>query len=151
MQEIWNQLRMAKKAVLIDPNADSYCGKFLQSRVARDYFFVPQWKFILNRTEHENNQRRSVVKSLTGNRVNENRILYTTQVDEGRLALQEPWLVQDYVEASYDVTVVFVRNQLFAFQQLRVIGSKVVDCRYENNTAWKGIPCHYRYTNPSSV
>ena len=41
---------------------------------------------------------------------------YSSKVDEGELDPAQPWLLTDYVDATHDVTVAVVRDELFAFE-----------------------------------
>jgi hypothetical protein len=60
--------------------------------------------------------RTSVVKSLTSQRVAAKSVLFTTRVQEDQLSPASPWMIQDLVEADKDVTVVCIRDALFAFE-----------------------------------
>ncbi len=70
----------------------------------------------------------AVVKSLS-NEVVGDRVLYTTEVRTDDLDPRYPWFVEQYIEASHDVTVVFVRGQMFAFSLERDFLKNTIDWR----------------------
>lgn len=124
-EELWYALRDViallwsdGRVVLVEPFAELRVGKIVQLRVAADLFKVPGWKVVRGSDEFAD-ERHAVVKSLTLKRVAPGSVLYATRVSERDLDPSAPWFVQDYVDASADVTVVFVRRQLFAFELAR--------------------------------
>ena len=118
MREIFNSLSLAGKVVLVEPRAEERAGKVVQMRAARDLFHVPTWKIVRGSSAWLES-RVSVVKSLTLKRVSHSSVLYAARVPEAELDPSAPWFIQDYVEATKDVTVVFVRGALFAFELSR--------------------------------
>ncbi len=116
MREVWNRMYYEGRAVLIDPASHLLAGKCLQARVAGTYFDVPAWKFVSGSATHLAKGRLSVVKSLSAQPVQEKSVLYASRVREDQLTPATPWMIQDYVEAERDVTVVVVRDALFAFE-----------------------------------
>jgi len=119
LREMINLLWASEKLVLVEPRADMRVGKFVQMHVARRYFNVPDYHFGLGYPGPFLGGRPTIVKSLTFESVsgkNEPRVLYTTRVREEELSTDFPWMVQEYIEAKMDVTVAFVRDQLFAFE-----------------------------------
>jgi hypothetical protein len=130
MRDVWNRLYLDGRAVLIDPVSDVLAGKLVQARIALRYFPVPSWRFVAGRSPGSTGIPPSVVKSLTSSRVGNRAILYTTRVSAEQLAPDAPWMIQDCVDASRDVTVVVVRDALFAFELERGgFPSGVVDWR----------------------
>lgn len=130
VRDMINLLWAEGKVVLVEPLADLRIGKFVQLRVAAKYFTVPAYKFVLRSSDVFARGKTSVVKSLTSRRIDGSKVIYTTPVQEERLDPAVPWMIQDYVEASRDVTVVFVRGRLHAFEldRTRFI-DKTVDWR----------------------
>jgi hypothetical protein len=59
----------------------------------------------------------------------ETRAIFSRVVDPTQLAPQYPWFMQQYVDAVYDVTVVVVRNRLFAFKLARDFLTTSIDWR----------------------
>ena len=119
LREIINLLWAADKIVLVEPRADMRAGKFVQMQLARRYFAVPEYHFGYGRTGPFLGGRPTIVKSLTFESVTgkaEPRVVYTTRVPDDELSPAFPWMIQEYIEAQTDVTVAFVRDQLFAFE-----------------------------------
>jgi len=134
MRDVWNIMYFLGRAVLIDPLSDSIAGKLVQMKIASRYFQVPSWKVISGvQIAHESDRSR-VIKSLTSMRTGARSVLFTTRVDEEQLSSTSPWLLQDYVAAEYDVTVVAIRDALFAFALSRAeFPAEVVDWRRARN------------------
>ena len=130
MREVWNIMYLLGRAVLIDPLSDSIAGKLIQAQMASSHFHVPSWNIVSGaQVTPEINQSR-VVKSLTSLRTAARSVLFTTRVDADQLSSASPWLLQDYVEAEYDVTVVVIREALFAFALSRAeFPTGVIDWR----------------------
>jgi hypothetical protein len=130
IREVWNEMYCAGRAVLIDPLSDSIAGKLIQAKIARRHFSVPAWSFVCGASPSEDLGPRTVAKSLTSLRTGDRSVLFTTQVELGRLSLGSPWYLQSSVAADHDVTVVFVRDALFAFALNRAeFPAGVVDWR----------------------
>ena len=130
MREVWNRMYYDGRAVLIDPMSDDLAGKLTQARIARACFPVPAWRFVAGSAEALEAGRESVVKSLTSQRVGAKSVLYTTRVQEEQLDPASPWMIQDFVAADRDVTVVVVRDALFAFEFDRgMLPERVIDWR----------------------
>lgn len=130
MREVWSRMYHAGRAVLIDPLFDELAGKFVQARIAGQYFSVPTWRFVAGAPHAFRANHESVVKSLTSQRVGDKSVLYTTRVREDQLSPSSPWMIQDLVEADRDVTVVCIRGALFAFEFERgTMPERVLDWR----------------------
>ncbi len=102
------------KVVLNQPLATMRSGKMHQMRVAAKYFDVTPFRFILGDEKYLRPGVESVVKSFTF-RYSDGIGLYAKKIREEDLDVSYPWFVTDYVDALEDVTVAFVRDQLFAF------------------------------------
>jgi hypothetical protein len=129
MRDLVNLLWEQGKVVLVEPLAENRVGKFVQMRAAEGLFEVPLWKFLRGSPEHFVAEKQSVVKSLTLSRVAPRAVVFATKVPEGELDPNEPWLIQDCIEADADITVVFVRGQLFPFELARTFTARSVDWR----------------------
>lgn len=116
MREVVNLLWCDGKLILVEPFGDSRAGKFVQAAAARKYFQVPPFRFVSGEAVHVGAGSPVAVKSLTSGRVKAGAVLYTTKVENDVLAPETPWAIQDFVKAEKDVTVVFVRDRLFAFE-----------------------------------
>lgn len=120
-EEIWsawndvvNILWAAGKVVLVQPYASMRLGKLQQLRMARRYFTVTPSRFLINCPEALRSGVESVVKSF--NFKYELGIgFYSQKVREDQLDPQCAWFLTDFVDAAWDVTVVVVRDRLFAF------------------------------------
>jgi hypothetical protein len=127
-REIYNFFHKQNKTILILPNIERYKGKIVQLFTAKQYFNVPNWSIKLN---YRLNNGLCVVKSLSSELTNENKVLYTTKIQVELLDEKYPWYIQDFIEAKYDVTVVFINGKLFAYELERK--DNLVDWRKEIN------------------
>jgi hypothetical protein len=119
MRELVNLLWLEGKVVLVEPFAELHAGKFVQLRLASAHLQVPPYQFHLGGKSLFSEGQETVVKSLTMEPVGseeDRELLFTTKVDDRALSSSCPWMVQQYVRATKDVTVAFVRDQLFAFE-----------------------------------
>lgn len=117
-REIINLSWFQQKIVLIEPLVDFRVGKFVQLSIAKKYFNVPNYEFRYNTKSKEFNDRDIVIKSLTMQPLDKKQylVLYTTKTKENELSNNQPWMIQEYIDAKYDVTVVFIRDKMFAFE-----------------------------------
>jgi hypothetical protein len=107
----WHQGKM----VLSQPLATLRSGKLMQFRIAPKYFELPSYAFLLNRGDRLRSGVQSVCKSFNFKYAN-GVGFYSSKIDEGELDPAQPWLLTDYVDATHDVTVAVVRDELFAFE-----------------------------------
>ena len=77
---------------------------------------MPSYKFVSGSQAFLEEGRASIVKSLTSRRIVGAATLYATRVREDELDPAVPWMIQDYVHASKDITVAYVRGEIFAFE-----------------------------------
>ena len=123
MRDMVNLLWLDGKVVLIEPFAEFHAGKFVQLRLAAAHLRVPPYQFRLGRNSAFADGQETVVKSLTMEPVGDSEdreLLFVTKVDDRALSSDCPWMVQQCVHATKDVTVAFVYDQLFAFELDRV-------------------------------
>ena len=125
LSELVNLLWSEQEMVLVEPFAERRTGMLLQLRHARTLFHVADYEFALNRISERSP---AVVKSLSSELIDE-KVMYTTQVSPEELDSRFPWFIQQLVQADKDVTVVFVRGQLFAFSLERDFLDRSVDWR----------------------
>jgi hypothetical protein len=114
MREVWNSMYFTGRAVLIDPLSDVVAGKLIQAQLATKHFTVPNWA-VISGTKFGGDDAPVVAKSLTAQRIKDRSVLYTTRVNPAELSPDAPWFLQSLVQATEDVTVVFVRSSIFAF------------------------------------
>lgn len=118
-----------QKLVLVEPFSEkARLNKMYQLRMAADIFNVPATYFTSSLSQHPPRWQQTVVKSLTGGLLGE-RTLFTTLVDPYQLDPAYPWLLQQYIEARYDLTVVVVRDKVFSFRLDRDFLNETVDFR----------------------
>ena len=108
------------KIVLSQPLATLRSGKLQQLRVAPKYFEVPPYRFVFNRGDQLRPGTASVCKSFNF-KYADGIGFYSQRVDEGSLDPAQPWFLTEYIDATHDVTVAVVRDELFAFELDRSI------------------------------
>lgn len=119
MRDVWNAMYCSGRAVLIDPLSDVTAGKLIQAQIAERYFPVPDWTVVSGASVRAGAGRQQVAKSLTSLRTGNRSVLFTTSVAAEQLSPSSPWFLQAYVPAELDVTVVAIRDVLFAFALAR--------------------------------
>lgn len=130
IREIRNVLRRDNKLVLIEPASGEWLGKLVQMELACKYFSVPRYEFAYPPQAGELDSGPIVVKSLSEERVKPGHHFWTSPVDAAKLNRTLPWLKQARVDATHDVTVVFIRGKSFGFALDRsILGGKTVDWR----------------------
>jgi hypothetical protein len=114
----WNDILSifyaARKVVLIHPYAMHRLGKMQQLRLAGNYFVTTPYSFLINRPDALRPGVESVAKSF-GFRYGADAVFCSNKVWEDQLDPRCPWFLTDLVTAEADVTVAFVRDELFAF------------------------------------
>jgi len=127
VREMTNLLWLHGKFVLVEPEAPRRSGKLLQLTQAAEFFNVPPFQAGLNARYSARNGP-EVVKSLSKS-LPDGKFIFSTALDPSRLAPNLPWFMQRYVEAVFDITVVVVRNRLFAFKLPRDFLASEIDWR----------------------
>lgn len=142
-QDIIDVLWQEGKVVLIQPFRAGQPFKLMQLRLAERFFSVTPHRFIIGASDTLQAGRTSVAKSF--NFAFDRGVgFYATKVMESDLDPAQPWFLNDYVEAHQDVTVVFVRDELFAFALDRepflkeTIDWRLADFEYSHRE-WKRI------------
>lgn len=125
LNEVVNLLWRDDLFALVEPYAERRTGKLIQLLHANQHFHVPPFEFISNRGS---SMTGVVVKSLSNEPI-DGKVLYTTRVEIDDLNRSYPWFLQKYVSAAYDVTVVYVCGELFAFRLKRDFLSDSPDWR----------------------
>ena len=119
LTEIVNLLWAEKKLVLVEPFAERRTGKLMQLRYAQGLFAVPAHQVVLNESPCGDSV---VVSSRCPTGVSGRQGAFTLLVVRTR-DLDPPvyrgFAEQQYVEATHDVTVVFVRGRMFGFSLKR--------------------------------
>ncbi len=113
--EIVNFLWRDRKVVLVEPKADLRIGKLLQLETGQRYFTIPRYEFRSGFEPSVPSNLERIVKSMSSTRVTDETYLWTTRVHENNLDPTLPWFVQDHVDATHDVTVVYIRGWMEGF------------------------------------
>jgi hypothetical protein len=132
--------KAAKKVRLVERNADRRLPKILQLRLAKDYFCVPSWNVTLAPSQTDL-KGKIVCKSLSSAFVGEYRTMFASLIAVEELEDGYPWLLQRYIEADRDITVVYVKGRLFPFCRSKEEGEAVDFKEIENgqSNGWNPI------------
>jgi hypothetical protein len=114
LSDILNIFWEQGKVVLNQPLATLRSCKMQQMRIAAKFFDITPFRFVLGSEKYLRPGFQSVAKSFTF-KFADGIGFYARKVDEGTLDVSHPWFLTDFIDADDDVTVVFVRDQLFAF------------------------------------
>jgi hypothetical protein len=139
-REIFNLFRLQRKAILVVPNIENYCGKMVQMSIAKKYFNVPNWSVTINRPLGKGS---CVAKSLSSPLTSSNKVMYTSIVEREALDSQYPWFLQDMIHSEFDITVVYIDGQLFSYKLRR--NNKYIDWRKDVNRStqnWEVFEIH---------
>lgn len=135
---LWEQNKM----VLVEPFAQTTrLNKMYQMRVAQKFFQTPNTLLSNKIQNNKPSWKNSVAKSISGEFIGR-KVVFTTVVDTSRLQPNFPWSVQEYINATYDLTIVYVRGKIFGFELKRDFLDETVDFRSPTNKnlweRWKG-------------
>lgn len=103
------------KIVLSQPLSTLRSGKMLQLRAAAKYFNITPYQLLVNRPDRLHSGVTSVAKSFSF-KFADGVGFYSTPVDEGELDPAQPWFLTNLVDATHDLTVAVVRDEIFAFE-----------------------------------
>jgi hypothetical protein len=114
IRELYNVSRMSGAYALVEEGAERRLGKMMQILIAQKYFKIPEWHLVLgqNFAAPEN----TIVKSLSGESIDDNNVLYTTNVSGKLLDANYVWFNQNLIAKRSDITVCFVNDKTFAFE-----------------------------------
>ena len=113
-RELWNIARDMGKARLTEVGAERRFGKLMQLRLAKDYFLVADWLFTKQDSSPLFNGPH-VTKGFAAEFLGDNKNFYTRSVKSETLDPAYPWFLQSEIDASHDLTVVYVAGRCFAF------------------------------------
>lgn len=113
-RELWNISREMGKARLTEAGAERRFGKLMQLRLAKKYFPVADWLFV-KQDAPPLFDGPYVTKGFTAEFVGNRKVFYTRSVQSGKLDPAYPWFLQREVDASHDLTVVYVAGRCFSF------------------------------------
>jgi len=141
LSEMTNLLWLDGKFVLVEPGAPRRAGKLIQLTRAAEFFSVPPFRAVLDAPCSAGDEI-EVVKSLS-KRLPDGKFIFSTPVDPSRLAPNLPWFIQSYIAADFDVTIVVVRDRLFAFKLPRDFLDQSID--------WRAIPGREECWEPTEL
>lgn len=116
------------KLVLVEPDYSGRTNKTRQFQIAKDFFLIPPTLATNKIENHMPTWEKSVVKSLSGKFIGKKHV-FTSLVNASDLDSQYSWYVQEYIEATYDLTVAFVRGKTFSFRLKRDFLLESIDFR----------------------
>ena len=111
VRELYNVARLSGAFALVEEGAERRLGKIRQLLLAKKYFQIPEWKVLLGY-----DYTATVVKSLSGEQVDEHSVLYTTRIGGNALDPSHVWFTQREIKKTADVTACFVDGRVFAFE-----------------------------------
>lgn len=119
VQQFVNELCLIEKynsnIKLIDFHQPSYLSKSVQMIVANKHFSVPNWKMFWSNSSHKTKED-CCVKSAKASTFLNGSFLFTKSIEEGsNLEKQYPWFIQNTIKAEYDLTILFISGECFAF------------------------------------
>ncbi|MEO5373407.1 MAG: hypothetical protein H7840_03915 [Alphaproteobacteria bacterium] len=131
------------KIVLSQPLSTLRSGKLLQLRVAARYFEITPYRLLVNRPDRLRAGETSVAKSFSF-KFADGIGFYSTPVDEGDLDPGQPWFLTNLIDATHDLTVAVIRDELFAFELDRTpFLGQTID--------WRQAPMEYAHRGWSKV
>lgn len=116
--------KASKKVKLVERNADRRLPKILQLRLAKEYFHVPSWNVTLAPSQTDL-KGKIVCKPLSSAFVGEYRTMFASLIAVEELEDGYPWLLQRYIEADQDITVVYARGRIFPFARQKKEGEAI--------------------------
>ncbi len=143
MWEAWNDLMnifwLQEKVVLSQPLATLRLGKLHQLRLAKKYFSMPSYRYLVGTPESFRPGHESVAKSFSF-KFDLGVGFYSRRVKETELDPKYPWFLTEFVDAERDVTVAVVRDELFAFSLDR-------SAFIRDTIDWRLAPSEYAHRN----
>lgn len=135
-------------ACLIHPGKGRW-GKLRQLWMAQRYFRVPAWSAFHGRPCPEG-LTPAISKAISQTPIGAGKLFFTKEVTPEKLDPQYPWFVQNKVNAQADVTVAYVKGDLFAFELDRST-IQGVDYRVhlEEHLDWK--PCTLKASEETAI
>lgn len=144
LMQLWLGLRdwahETGRLALVKPSSHGRWSKIRQMKLATEFFPVPEWRVF--RGSAPDVPAPVVVKTLGANNTGNGAILVVREVDQERLSPGFSWFIQHkLVEASHDVTVVWVAGKQFAYELARnqFDGDDVRVPSFEQNLKWSRV------------
>lgn len=130
LYEIASLMKSQGKLWMNFPIPDYLAGKLMQQRVAKEFFQVAPAELTVNNRPKSTGER--IAKSLSSTPFADGKVLYTVDVSNKELS-SDIWFIQEKINASFDVTVVYLYGQVFAYSLDRS-SLKTLDWRKEQFT-----------------
>lgn len=125
------------KLALVKPSMGA--SKIRQMRLAAQWFPVPDWKAFRGNGVQDF-KAGTVIKTFTAAPVGEGCPLLVREIAAGCLSPDFPWFIQEKVQATHDVTVVYVNGRIFPYELKRNFdGADSRLATAQNNSEWP--PC----------
>lgn len=100
---------------LIDFHHPTYLGKSVQMIVGNKYFSVPIWKMFWSNQNYKIEQD-NCVKSAKASAFGNGNFLFTKSIEkDSYLEKLYPWFIQSTVNAEFDLTILYINGECFAF------------------------------------
>jgi hypothetical protein len=129
--ELFHEFVMAERYLGNDFLHHEFKGKRHYLAAASGHFRVPSTLITQNgNTKLE--VANTVVKSLASTPFSNKKVLYTTRVNQSEIDFANPWFIQEYIEADFDVTVQVIGDEFVSFRRKRTPG-RTLDWRKEQN------------------
>ncbi len=114
------------------PNTDDSLGKVRQAELVSQYLLIPEQRIVWGESALNSlpSGRSWVAKSLSSQLNSRGGALFTTDVAPESLAAEFPWYLQEKIDASLDITIQIVGDELFAYSRDRS-DLQSPDWRYE--------------------
>jgi len=153
VEELWLGIRdlamETGRLALIHPSPRGRWSKIRQMRVASRFFRVPDWSAY--RADSCPLAGSIVAKSFGQRHLGEGSLLMVREVDGTKLSPKFPWLVQQRVPATHDVTVACVGREIFAYELSRDL-FEGEDCRYPTTLQdLRWTPCSLTATETAAI
>lgn len=120
IRELYNICVSKGAFPLVEEGAERRLGKIIQLTIAKNYFKVPPWMLQLGFDYTAPVQ--TIAKSLSGEPLDADNVLYTSRIDEQSLDPAHVWFTQAAIERSSDLTVCFVNGEVFAYKLDAIAG-----------------------------
>jgi len=112
LYEIASLMQDQGKFKLNFPMPDFMFGKVMQQRVAKKYFNIAPSEVAINKVPQTAGGY--IAKSLSSVPFSNGKVLYTVDVSDKELS-PDIWFIQNKIISDFDVTVVFLYEQVFSF------------------------------------
>jgi len=143
LYDIVSLLKKKNTSYLVDPFKERELRKVTQMSLASNYFKIPNWYIGNSPSNFDFSKKDIVSKGYIQHQISKDLYPSTKSLEcpVSELSSTDTWFLQEKNESDCDVTVVYVKNSLFAFEFDRSVLTAGVDWRVEEISAqlWKPI------------